>query len=70
MTARDPDHVSRYPDWVRPPSWPYEEDWSSPAWERRMAAVYAKAAEETEQFGFVVCPSCKTAHTVQDGTYR
>ena len=63
QSERDPDLVSKHPDWVRPAWLKFPEDWASPAWERRMAATHKRVAERCEQYGFVVCPACNVEHT-------
>lgn len=51
------------PRWARPENWQYEEDWNSPAWKRRMAAVHEKVAADREAHGFSDCPKCACRHT-------
>lgn len=55
---RNPD-----PDYKRPADWPYEEDWGSPAWKAKMAAIDTQRRQKLADYGFSVCPSCNTAHT-------
>lgn len=70
MADRDPDLVSKYPDWKRPADWKFPEDWASPAWFRRMTEHSKKLLAMLEQYGFVVCPACNVEHTGKTMTCR
>jgi hypothetical protein len=59
--SRDPDLVN--PSWERPPDWPYEADWDSPAWKRARDESEQRIVEARREYGFSVCPACHTAHT-------
>lgn len=59
------DDPNRNPGWKRPPDWPYEEDWDSPAWRERMRKSVAKIAALRERFGFTQCPRCGVEHTTK-----
>ena len=60
---RNPDLVN--PGWERPSDWPYEEDWGSPAWKRRMAETHAASMKLREEHGFLDCPKCRVFHTAK-----
>jgi len=51
------------PSWERTPGWPYEADWDSPAWKRARAEGDERMAKARRDYGFSVCPACRTAHT-------
>lgn len=59
----DADKKSLWPDWKRTVDWLYEEDFNSPAWNRRMAEVNRTTLERREKFGFQTCPKCGAVHT-------
>ena len=68
MSDRDPDLVN--PDWDRKDDWPYEEDFNSPKWKRRMARSDRRIAIGRELFGFGKCPKCGVQHTALTITCR
>jgi hypothetical protein len=51
------------PNWKRPDDWPYEADFDSSAWKRRMREIQNEVQLRREKFGFVTCPQCETGHT-------
>ncbi len=66
--VRDPDITT--PGWKRSDTWPFEEDFGSPKWLRRMRLSRAKLGLRRELCGFNVCPECRVAHTAMTVSCR
>ena len=59
--SRNPDDIN--PKWNRPADWPYEYDFGSKNWDKKIAEMDARGREVREKYGFIYCPKCGTGHT-------